>query len=341
MCNILNYRSLSEPRFAEHDTFKTAVSNGQLCVTVGWSRFNSGTVNRTPGYTVITMGGHKCDKCGSTKQQAKPRTCGLTLCGSCYTDMGDGNTETPPRATTDIPSETGNLCMDTCIHNRNYLNKDMVRCCVCAAWIHTDCVSQLEEYVPGIWPCFECRKMPAQVNSLVTELTTLTRVMTTLLNENTKSTAEMNAMTKECAELKATNTELRKSTADLQQQLMDRIWTNFRTHTDNGKTLLVGTSIVKDIDDEKLVRTTVKSMSGGVISGIREAINDVTDPYDRIIIMAGGNDCDNDEETDVENIIKKFKLLIRDAKRISKHITVGTACPRNKGKQTTDNIDSF
>ena len=103
------------------------------------------------------MGRHKCDKCGSTKPKVKPRTCGRTLSGSCYTNMGDDNTETPTRATTDVPPDIqiarGNLCMDTCIHNRNYLDNDMVRCCLCAIWIHTDCVSQLEEYVPGIWPC--------------------------------------------------------------------------------------------------------------------------------------------------------------------------------------------
>ena len=113
------------------------------------------------------------------------------------------------------------------------------------------------------------------------------------------------------------------------------------THTDNDKTLLVGTSTVKDIHEEKLVRTTVKSVSGGVISGIREAVNGVTGPYDRVILIGVGNDCDNDDDVDVENIMKQLKLLIRDAKRISKHITVGASYPRNKGAQTTDTIDSF
>ena len=48
-----------------------------------------------------------------------------------------------------------------------------MRWCSCAAWFHEKCISETEEFVPGIWACFSSRRMPSQVAELSEKVVSL------------------------------------------------------------------------------------------------------------------------------------------------------------------------
>ena len=97
---------------------------------------------------------------------------------------------------------------------------------------------------------------------------------------------------------------------------------------DNGKTAVIGSSIIKDISDAKLVNTSVTSISGGVIDRIKKTVSDIKDRHAHIYLVVGGNDCDNDDNP--AQIIEKYKALIATTKSKATNVTVASVCPRVK-----------
>ena len=88
----------------------------------------------------------------------------------------------PPSGTTQVnetiaASDWGELCVEGCLYSGHHNGKDMVRCCHCASWMHTDCIAVKEEFVPGVWPCFKCRQMSSQVRGLASSVDALTELV--------------------------------------------------------------------------------------------------------------------------------------------------------------------
>ena len=72
------------------------------------------------------------------------------------------------------------LCLEGCKCDRQHAGKQMVRCCQCSSWIHAECIAEKEEYVPGVWSCFQCQLMPSHICQMQTNLSKLMTVAQTL-----------------------------------------------------------------------------------------------------------------------------------------------------------------
>ena len=248
---------------------------------------------------------------------------------------------------TTAASDWGDHCIENCLYHGHHDNKDMVRCCQCASWVHNDCISQREEFVPGVWSCFRCRLVPTQVQDLVSSVAALTQLVTDLsettikLQKQHETTASL-LKEKEDAyqKLLADNQQLRLRVAEVSSAASEETWRQFpRPHG----TVLLGSSVIRDIDQTKLVATKCICIRGGHIKDIQGSVDRL--PNDRklcrIVLAVGGNDCDSGEDKPVTDIVAEYKDLIESAKTIAKSVTVSSVCPRRKSTEVTERIDAL
>ena len=105
------------------------------------------------------------------------------------------------------------------------------------------------------------------------------------------------------------NSQLRQKVADLNIKVNQLSWSQFNQPTkDNGKVAVIGSSIIKDINDTKLVNSSVASISGGCIEDVRERVSNIRDTLSHIYLVVGGNDCDNNDNS--AEIVKKYKNIL-------------------------------
>ena len=108
--------------------------------------------------------------------------------------------------------------------------------------------------------------------------------------------------------------------------------------------ILIGSSIIRDIAEEKLVATKCICKRGGVVKDLQEVLDDLpTDtPLSRIILVGGGNDCDTDgDDLDVSGIIAQYKDLVACAKTRASNVTICSVCPRIKSDTVSQRIESL
>ena len=128
----------------------------------------------------------------------------------------------------------------------------------------------------------------------------LTFSMTRLKDQNGRAMAQADEQHQKLA---TENAELRQPISDLSRQASGDHWRQLKKP--HG-TALIGSSIIRDIAEEKLVATQCICKRGGVIKDLQEVLDDLpTDtPLSRIILVGGGNDCDTDgDDLDVSGII--------------------------------------
>ena len=79
---------------------------------------------------------------------------------------------------------------------------------------------KIEEYFPGVWPCFQCREMPSQLTTMKTMLTELVESVNTLTqNVNQLHRDNLNLRT-ELKDKDTLNTCLQQETANWKRELV-------------------------------------------------------------------------------------------------------------------------
>lgn len=106
------------------------------------------------------------------------------------------------------------------------------------------------------------------------------------------------------------------------------------------KSVVIGDSIIRDIDKQKLEDTMVVSNPGGCITNIQEAVRDLPGGHDELTLVVGGNDCDSKPPKTADDIIKGFDSLLVDAKSKARQVFVSSICPRISSEETNDKIDA-
>lgn len=105
-------------------------------------------------------------------------------------------------------------------------------------------------------------------------------------------------------------------------------WESFRKPANS---VLIGSSLIRDIDENKLVNTSVICKPGGKIQNIHDVItNDLpnNEQYHSMTLVVGGNDCDTTPPTPANDIVDRYAKLIDDAKTKAKSVIVSSVCPR-------------
>ena len=142
------------------------------------------------------------------------------------------------------------------------------------------------------------------------------------------------------------NAELSAKVADLSQKLASKNWQDFQHPKPHSrKTCVLGSSILRGIDPDKLENTDIICMPGGKIPTIHKKLNDIPGEYKRIVLMVGGNDCDSHDaassERPVSKLLGDYRRLVTDAKKRSADICISTVCPRTKSQHVTERIDAL
>ena len=220
-----------------------------------------------------------------------------------------------------------------CIANSKHDGKstgDMVQCHLCQNWFHYDCVEESNADIIGLWACHSCQSLPVMIQQLTEMVATLqpavqqqteaSQLLVTLVSEQSQEITELRW---EIANLKTTTSQTPTSES-----------------TDVVRSLLVGSSIIKNVDESKLKNMKVICLRGGHISDIRASLARLPSGtrYDRTVIVVGGNDCA--DERDANEVVEMYRELVQQVKRISTSITVSSICPRNKTEGLTQIIDA-
>ena len=111
------------------------------------------------------------------------------------------------------------------------------------------------------------------------------------------------------------------------------------------KTLIIGDSIVKHINQPKIQRaaraqSTVLTNSGAKVEDVHTKMNETlqNENYDSIIIHVGTNNLVNE---DAESAASKMKELIIDAKKQVKRVAVSSVIKRYDGRVQPNNLTKF
>ena len=166
------------------------------------------------------------------------------------------------------------------------------------------------------------------------------------LSQLTKSHNELllNIRTKDARvdELVVENMSLRDRISNLTSESQKLQW-ELHHQNKSTKKLLIGTSIIRDIQSAKLVNTDVRSVGGANVKTVKDELEDMNSQLDELIVVVGGNDCDEEsrEAGSVHDILETYDSLIEIAKTKAENTTLSSICPRNTAVKTQTSIDAL
>lgn len=191
-----------------------------------------------------------------------------------------------------------------------------------------------------IWTCFECRQLMPCIKALQREIGTLKEnqgQMMDMLQKITKNfEAEERQRIKAEEELAAVKSQL----SDLAKLTNERLCTHERTTTTSIvshhqapptapplRNLLLGTSLLRNVDQAKLDNWEIKAKSGATIDEIHKELIDIPESqtYNEIVMVCGSIDIESKEAAAT---IQDYQALITSASMISKKITISSILPR-------------
>ncbi len=278
---------------------------------------------------------------------------------NAITDNDPIVSELPSRVVT-VTNAKGELCIDGCKHRANKKGSEQtVQCHQCQHWIHPSCVEEKDEDIINIWTCPSCRVTPSLTRIIYDMLITMQNDHEQFRNDTAsklndvhhklsqrdghmqKLVQSFKDKTTEHEKALRENADLRAKVSELSTKLSEQSWNNFRS---DEKSLVVGSSIIKDISSSKLDNTEVVSKSGGKISDASTVVSSrPTNVYNRIILVTGGNDCDpkdNAKKQTAAEIVEQYRSLVRTCKEKAKSVTVSSVCPRVSTDEVKSQIES-
>jgi len=200
--------------------------------------------------------------------------------------------------------------------------KEMLRCCLCMRWYHLECVG--EQRNAGVWNCFSCRQLPKTVETLMTLVQSLTDNVATL----TKTVEDLQFENRQLHGQLLRNTNMENRNAASEQDQTEA----------RDQTLLVGDSLLRNVDQQRLVKTVVVSKSGGRMKDATNAIRSSSGSFSRIVCCTGTNDCSSESFT-TDSFTAELKELIEVARlKEPETITISSIPPRSDSTNFQDNV---
>ena len=174
-----------------------------------------------------------------------------------------------------------------------------------------------------------CRQLNKKVDELGNNFITLINMVSDmnkiLTTVNAKHQEEKSKIVEENLMPSNENKELRKTTSDLNMKVNSLTWKSFRK-SGQCSHVLFGSSIVRDVREEKLVNAEVICKRGGCISEAKTAVEQLTPGYESVTLIIGGNDCEAKPPKPAEAIVKSFCELIDAAQEKCQRVTVSIQC---------------
>ena len=151
-------------------------------------------------------------------------------------------------------TQENSCCIPTCQYGgQRDRRRTMLTCAWCSDQFHATCCLP-DRDLPAIFTCPGCRTMPSQIRALTISMTSMQRYLSPL----TKSHNELllNIMTKDARvdELAVKNMSIRDRISNLTSESQKLQW-ELHHQNKSTKKLLIGTSIIRDIESAKFVNT--------------------------------------------------------------------------------------
>ena len=169
----------------------------------------------------------------------------------------------------------------------------------------------------------ECKQMSSKIAKIEMDMQ---NVQMQLLKRVTKLENDLGAKQDSYEKFSVENLELRNKIAELNSKLQNKTWTNFR----KSKTLLIGDSTIRDIDETKLNETKVVAVSGASSKNLIDNLNSEADSsYDKVKVVIGSNDCNKHTSNEpVQPILDNIKVIVHKAKTMADEVTISNVRPR-------------
>lgn len=234
-------------------------------------------------------------------------------------------------------------CVETCKLEHIDQGKTF-QCSFCDKAFHQDCFGLKRK--PTAFFCTACKLMPSLIQS---QADTIDAMQDTLRAYQVQFHELNTNSIKQTQEIKELKTTLRNRTtptarttesqtaavqldlpADSAEEPTGPInqGTAVESREHVGK-LLIGDSMIRDIDARGLANTEVKSLSGAKVQHVRDCLDRLdVQKYQSVIIHVATNECTSD--TRLSNALDEYDEMIRDvqSRAPNTNIVVSTACPR-------------
>ena len=158
----------------------------------------------------------------------------------------------------------------------------------------------------------------------------LVRAINALLQDNAASTASRNDVDMISGMLKEILTEIRTMSAEKeslrleveslrkqQTSLMEKVMQKKNEHDEKDQLplLLLGDSLIRDVDERKLDHVKVISSSGAKLTELSEVLQRTEGRFTRIVICGGTNDCSvSTDDFDLDSFSENTKNVVRLAR---------------------------
>ncbi len=241
----------------------------------------------------------------------------------------------------------GIMCIVTCKHESQEAG-NMIRCCTCAHWFHTDCIDLNRDEAVGVWPYHSCRFISydvSQLNQTINNLMDVINTQQVQINEITISQAA--TKTRFAHELKDFHKEHMKLVTQLQEQLQQKETENsdlrrkvteltLETHSlkwsgfiKKPKDLVLSDSMLGLVDSPKLVDTKLVPLLGGHVHTLKEELMKPDyhgAKFRKVTLMVGTNDLQDakGEVAKLPGVVEQYKELISNSEAIAEDVTVSS-----------------
>ena len=143
---------------------------------------------------------------------------------------------------------------------------------------------------------------------------------------------ELGHLRKKCERLEKDNASLKETNKRLEIKLTElKTASPQLPSTNHTKTsLVIGSSMVRDIDADKLLDTEVICLPGGHIKDVHDYLHQSHRTFKDVTILVGRNDCAARTDPEpVEELLRKYKDMAVEANRLTQDVRVATVKTAN------------
>jgi len=236
-----------------------------------------------------------------------------------------------------------------CQFKDNEKEETLIRCSLCYVGHHVKCVQDQKNETPLIWTCLACRTVAQDTKdfkeeflkfaaSLAKDIKDLKETQKQMSDSLWKITETYEAEKRTRLKTEERLAEVQSRLAELTQQLTNKeLQMEGITPTPEAPhvtpsapplpNLLIGTSLLRNVDQNKLTNCDVKAKGGATIEEIHKELNDIPDSkvYNEITVVCGSTDLESKE---ISELILDFQALAVTATSKSEKITIASILPR-------------
>jgi len=221
-------------------------------------------------------------------------------------------------------------CVEGC-QNRTEKAKP-VECLLCCAQFHKTCVGIRSNARLTAWMCDSCRGIPQTLKELSRAMKSNKKEISDLRNENATLTKLVDEQRAIIEDMKSQKREIRGGNKKTSSVKNDK----------RAGTLLIGDSIIKDINKGGLENTDVLCLHGADMEQIASGIK-TPEVYEAVIVHGGTNNCTNEQDKEEAKVV--FDSMVKEIRQKAPEtiLYLSTVCPRNdddmKHQSRVDNIN--